>query len=91
MKIKNKEITVSEAIDYANIDNILLYRRGNGMLLSDYQINVLNNNGINYSQYCDIKTMLFDIEDILTDNYDEELDLVSSQLAEYIYYNNTNK
>ena len=61
------------------------------MLLSDYQINVLNNNGINYSQYCDIKTMLFDIEDILSDNYDEELDLVSSQLAEYIYYNNTNK
>ena len=91
MKIKNKEITINEAIDYANINNILLYRRGNGMLLSDYQINVLNNNGINYNQYSNIKTMLFDIEDILTDNYDEELDLVSSQLAEYIYYNNTNK
>ena len=31
------------------------------------------------------------IENILDDDFDEELDLVSSQLSEFIYYNDTKK
>ena len=35
--------------------------------------------------------MLFDIEEYLYDEYDDELDLVSSQIYEYIYYKDMNK
>ena len=34
---------------------------------------------------------MFEIENCLDDYYDDELDIVSSQLSEYIYYNEINK
>ena len=91
MKINDKEINVREAIEFANIENILLKKRKNGLLLSDYQMNVLKRNGIDYNKYGNIHELLFDIEEYLNDNYDEDLDLISDQLAELIYYKDTKK
>ena len=91
MKIKNIEINIDDAIKDANIENIILVRRNNGLLLSDYQVNVLKRNGLNYEKYSNIHELLFDIEECLYDNYDDELDLVSSQLSEFIYYNESKK
>ena len=91
MKVGNKDINVEDAIKDADIDNIILVRRENGIILSNYQIGVLNRYGIDYKKYSNIRDMLFDIEECLYDNYDDELDLVSSQLAEFIYYNDTKK
>ena len=91
MKINDKEISFEEANAIAQIDNIILQRRDNGMLLSDYQIDILKNNGIDYLKYNNVKDLLFDIEEILNEEYDDALDIVSGQLAEYVYYNETNK
>ena len=91
MLINNSNITIDEAIKFSEYDKLLLNRRDNGLLLSDYQIMVLKRNGIDYKKYFNIKELLFDIENCLDDYFDEELDLVSSQLSEFIYYNNTNK
>ena len=91
MKINSSEIDINQAIDFADYGSSLLKRRDNGMLLSDYQVDVLKKNGLNYLNYGSIQTLLFDIEDILKDDYDEELDIISSQLAEYIYYKDTKK
>ena len=38
-----------------------------------------------------IKSLLFEIENILDEDYDEELDLLGSQLSEFVYYNDTKK
>ena len=84
-------ISLDEAIKIENLDNVLFKRRDNKMLLNDYQINVLNRNGINYLKYSNYKNLLFDIEELLNDNYDEELDSVSKFISEYVYYNETNK
>lgn len=84
-------ISLDEAIKIENLDNVLFKRRENKMLLNDYQINVLNRNGINYLKYSNYKNLLFDIEELLNDNYDEELDSVSKFISEYVYYNETNK
>ena len=91
MKIKDIDINVNEAIKYADYDKLLLKRRNNEMLLSDFQISVLRNNGLDYQKYNNIKDLLFDIEECLFDNYDDELDLVSKQIAELIYYKDTKK
>lgn len=91
MKIKNMDIEINEAMDFANNDNILLKRRSNNMLLSDYQLMILERNNFNYEKYSNIRKLLFDIENYLEENYDDELDLVSSQLAEFIYYYDTKK
>lgn len=87
----NKDINLEEAIQVEDIDNVILKRRKNGILLSDYQISVLNRNNIDYNNYSNIHDLLFDIEELLNDDYDDELDLISSQLAEFIYYNETKK
>jgi len=82
---------MKEAINYEDIDNVILKRRNNNMLLSNYQIDVLNRFNINYLNYSNYKNLLFDIEEILNNDFDEELDFVCSQIAEYIYYGETNK
>ena len=91
MGLENSKIDFDEAINLADIDNIVLKRKENGMLLSNYQVSVLDRNNIDYSKYSNIRDLLFDIDECLLDNYDEELDLVSSQIAEFIYYRDTKK
>lgn len=91
MIINKNEVSLKEAIEFSSHENLLLKRRENNLLLSDYQISILNRNGISYEKYTNIKDLLFEIENSLDDYFDEELDVVSGQLAEYIYYNETKK
>ena len=91
MIINKKEVNLNEAIIFSNYENLLLKRRENDMLLSDYQISILKRNNIDYKKYSSIRELVFEIENYLDEDYDEELDMVSSQLAEYIYYNETKK
>lgn len=91
MEINKKEISIDEAIKISEYQQLLLKRRENNMLLSDYQVSVLKRNGIEYQRYTNIKDLLFEIENCLEDDFDDELDIISSQLAEYIYYNKTKK
>lgn len=91
MKIFNKEVSVSEAMQMTNLEDILLKRRKEGILLSDYQLNVLEKNGICFDRYNNMRELLFDIEEVLMVEYDEDLDIVGKQLAELIYYKDVNK
>ena len=91
MKIKGNEVDIGEVIDFASQQDLLLKRRKNNLLLSDFQVNVLKQNGFDYLKYSNIHELLFDIEEDLNEDYDEELDLVSSQIAEFIYYSETKK
>lgn len=91
MLINKNEVSVDEAIKFANHESMLLKRRENSMLLSDYQISVLNRNGINYMNYGNVRNLLFEIDNCLEEFFDDELDMVASQLSEYVYYNETKK
>ena len=91
MKIKNTDVSIEEAINFSKQNELLLKHRKNGILLSDYQVNVLKNNGFNYDKYTNIKELLFDIEEFLNTQYVFELDLLSEQIAELIYYRDTKK
>ena len=89
--MNNKNISFEDAIKFAQGEEHLLKKRNNNFRLSDFQIAVLDRIGLNYMKYSNIHDLLFDIEDELNSNYDEELDLVSSQISEYIYYIETKK
>ena len=91
MKINDKEVSVNEAIQFANYDIFLLKHRNNGLMLSDYQLDILKRNDFDINKYSSIQELLFDIEEYLNEEYDSELDSVSSQLAEFIYYRDTKK
>mgnify|MGYP003449044843 FL=1 len=55
MLICLKNINFDKAIEYANVDNLLLKKRNNGMHLSDFQIDILKRNGFDYLKYTNIK------------------------------------
>ena len=91
MRIKDENVEVIDAVNFANYQEILFKRRENNMLLSDYQINVLKSNGIDYSVYRNLRELLFQINEVLSNNYLEELDLVASQITDILYYMETKK
>lgn len=66
--------------------NSWLVPRENGMLLSDYQVEVLLRNDIDYRKYGSIKEILFEINDILEEDENEELECISRELDERNYY-----
>ena len=91
MIINGVNVSVDEAINLSNVENDFLKRRDNGILLSDYQISVLDKNNINYKNYNNLSSLLFDIEESLNEEENEELEEISRQLAEIQYYRETNK
>ena len=91
MLINNKEVSVDSLIKELNIESDYMKRRSNGLYLSDNQIEVLRKYNINYEKYTNLNSLIFEIEEILNEQELEDLEEVSSKLAELNYYNNTNK
>ena len=74
-----------------DFDKNMHKKRQNGLILSDFQIEILKKYDIDYLKYNDISSLIYEIEDILNIDYNEELDKLSSELSEFNYYQNTNK
>ena len=91
MLINKKEVSVDSLIKELNLESDYLKRRSNGLYLSDNQIEVLRKYDINYEKYTNLNSLIFEIEEILNEQELEDLEEVSSKLAELNYYNNTNK
>lgn len=92
MKINGKEIDINEITKEIYSEKSMLKIRGNGIYLSDNQIEVLKKYNINYQNYNSISSLIFEIENLLNEDADlVDLEEVSSRLAELNYYNNTNK
>ena len=90
MLINNKEVSVDSLIKELNIESDYIKRRSNGLYLSDNQIEVLRKYDIHYEKYTNLNSLIFEIEEILNEQELEDLEEVSSKLAELNYYNNTN-
>ena len=72
--------------------NDFIKLRKNDIYLSDSDIKILEKYEINYLNYSNMKELLFDLEEILNNNYvDNDLEELSIKLAEYNYYFRTNK
>lgn len=92
MKINNKEIDINELTKEIYNDKTMIKMRGNGIYLSDNQIEVLKKYNIDYTKYNSLNSLIFDIESILNEETDiDDLEDISRRLAELNYYNNTNK
>lgn len=92
MKINDKEINISELITDVYNDKNMIKMRGNGIYLSDADVDVLKKYNINYNNYVSLSSLIFDIEEILNEETDiKDLEEVSKRLSELNYYNNTNK
>ena len=92
MIINNKNLDINELTKKVYNDKNMIKMRGNGIYLSDNEVDVLRRYNIDYSKYVSLSSLIFDIENILNEETDiEDLEEVSRKLSELNYYNNTNK
>ena len=92
MKINEKDVGIDELVEEIYDDKTMTKMRGNGIYLSDNQIEVLQRYNIDYRKYVSLSSLIFDIESILNEDTDvDDLEEVSRRLSELNYYNNTNK
>lgn len=82
-KLNDDEIMGSE--------KTFLKRRSNGLMLSDKDIEILKNNGLDYLKYHNLEELIFAICEVLEENENVELEELNMKLGEYNYYNYTNK
>ena len=71
----------------------MFQRIGNGIFLTNREIEILERYKIPYQKCKSLKEILYSIEDFIAnmDIIDEELDFVSSSISERDYYQNTNQ
>ena len=85
MKIKGKDVDLNKLINNVYDDKNLIKMRGNGIYLSDNQIEVLKRYDIDYKKYISLNSLIFEIEEILNNDVDaNDLEEVSSRLSELI-------
>lgn len=73
------------------IDDNKLIKINSNLYLTNYQINILNNNNIDYETSNSIRDLMVKIENIIDYEDNEELELLLDNLSERDYYENVNK
>ena len=92
MKFNDKKLDINDLTKDVYNDKTMIKMRGNGIYLSDNQVEVLKKYNIDYKKYRSLKSLIFEIEEILNEEVDvDDLEEVSLKLSELNYYNNTNK
>lgn len=68
-------------------------RKYNNIYISEEQKLILDKYDIDVNKYTSISGLIYDIEDVLNNSFEEldDLEWVSQTISEYNYYNNTNK
>lgn len=92
--MKYKEFDINSLVAGLDFTTNHFVDCGNGLMLTNGEIDTLKKFGINYLTCGSLKELLYKIEVVLKeDEADdiEELDLVASAIAERDYYQNTNK
>lgn len=88
--MKDEDIlNIANSLD---LESGLLKTCSNGLLLTQYEIDVLDKYKINYKNTSSLKEIIFLIEEILNeDSSYEDLENISLSISERDYYMNTNK
>ena len=73
------------------MNNGFLKDIGNGIYLTDEEENILIKYNIDYKNCKNVNELIFKLEQYLNEIENNELDMLQERLAEFNYYNNTNK
>ena len=92
VRLNGKDISVEDIITEVDIAKNIPKKRNNNLVLRDSQIEILKKYNINYEAHTSLKSLIFEIEEILNYETDlEDLEQLSEELEEMSYYNYTNK
>lgn len=87
-----KEFDIDEESYIGEIIENSIKHVKNDIYLSNNQKNILSRYDINYDNFNNLSSLIFEIEEILNSGYgDDDLEQLSDDLQQIQYYNNTNK
>lgn len=88
-----KDYNIDELVNSIDFTSGKFKDIGNGLLLTNKEIEVLDRYHIPYKNCTSLKDIIFEVEEIINDMdiVDEELEYVSETISERDYYQNTNK
>lgn len=87
-----KEFDIDEESYIGEIIENSIKHVKNDIYLSNNQKNILSRYDINYNNFNNLSSLIFEIEEILNSGYgDDDLEQLSDDLQQIQYYNNTNK
>ena len=87
-----KEFDIDEEAYIGEIVENSIKHVKNDIYLSNNQKNILSRYNINYNNFNNLSSLIFEIEEILNSGYgDDDLEQLSDDLQQIQYYNNTNK
>ena len=89
----NSEFDIESLVSNIDFSSNKFVEVGNGLMLTNREIDILKRYNIDYSKCKSLKEIIFEIESIIEDMdiVDEELDYISGTISERDYYQNTNK
>ena len=88
----NKEYDIDQLVNNLDFTSNSINDLGSGILLTNYEIGVLDKYNINYKNCNSLKEVLFYVEDILNEDSSlDDLENISKSIAERDYYANSNK
>lgn len=93
MEFNGKNLDINKLVSNLNLEDNFMHDVGNGIYLSNNQIEILKRNDIDYKKYSNLSSLIFEIESQINDDYevDEELDSLLASLSEINYYKNIKK
>ena len=77
--------------EYIKDINKNFHKKYGNLLLSDYQVQILNQYNIDVYKFNNTKELIMYLEELLNEQEYEDLELVSQQLSEDYYYSDVNK
>lgn len=86
----NMDDKVKSVLDDMNFNNFMK-KTTNGLMLRDNEIDILERYNIHYERVNNLSELIYEIEDALNYEENDELEWLSSELSERNYYENTNK
>ena len=84
-----EEYPVNQIIDEMNFSDYQYQTLKSGVMLTNWEISVLEQYHVPYQKCLSLKEILYEIEEILSQEDLEELEKVSSSISERDYYQNT--
>lgn len=86
-----KNYNINELLENINFNDYSFNDYGNGVLLTNYETQVLDKYKINYKNCQSLKELLYEIEDNLKDYIEDDLEQIAISISDRDYYQNTNK
>lgn len=86
-----KEYNIEELLNEIDFNKNKYVKINDKLMLTNYQISVLKRFNLKLEEAPSLSYIIFEAENILEEEPDEELEQVLNELSERNYYENTNK